>query len=414
MRHVTFGWFGVAFGLASSLATAAAAAEFGHMRYDVPAGWTEKRYTTGVILSLNRPPAGEQLEIQLMTPAAATGTLAEALATSWDDACVQLGVTKKRTVNNLPYEPAEARKSFKGWSYVHGTGEVTAKANGAEYFVDLFVIQVDRRLERLLVLSPMRTHNVSRYSLYESRAHRRAARAFVFAMKFDDWTDAVVAPATLKGEGKGAGVDGIVGVWQGISMFGGQFKAAYAIFYSNGQAFFGSRFPMAGCDAQDTWIEAEETPRYWGTYAFKDGAGVLNMPFGEIPVRSKADGGLTLTTSHTDHAFARVPAVDGARFDGAYVMAEAYERIPTIAFTAAGRFRDAGALRTLDHDYTNVFAIPTEPGAGTYAVKDHTVTFRYDDGRVYRLAFPGAGYDKADPSPATLTLGYNEDPLTRK
>ena len=176
MRHVTFGWLGVVCGLASSLNATAAGSEFGHMRYDVPAGWTEKRYATGVILSLDRPPAGEQLEIQLMTPVAAgVGTLSDALLASWDDACAQLGVTKKRTVNNLPYEPADARKSFKGWDYVHGTGEVTAKANGAEYLVDLFVIQVDRRLERLLVLSPVRTHNVSRYSLYESPAHRRAA-----------------------------------------------------------------------------------------------------------------------------------------------------------------------------------------------------------------------------------------------
>jgi hypothetical protein len=405
MHRLTIGFACVVLTVASAPARAAEEerAAFGHMRYAVPAGWVEKRYANAVLIVLAKPPAGEQLEIQLMPSAPVAATMAGAMEAAWDDVCKSNGMTRTHAIK----APEPARKSFKGWEYVRADGILTADANRSEYHVELFVVRVADRCERVAVHSPMRTHNVTRTSLYDSPEHRRTIRRFVFGMKFDDFADAVVEPGTLKG-------DGIVGVWQGISMFGGAFKAAYAVFYSNGQVFFGSRFPTAGCDGQDTWIEAEQTPRYWGTYAFKDGAGTIAMPYGEIPIRAKAGGGLTLTTSKTDHAFARVGPVDGARFDGTYVMNEAYGQVPVITFTADGRFRDEGAMKVLDHEVTNVHAATQAPGAGTYAARDHTVTFKYDDGRVFLLAFPGAGYDKADPSPASLTLGYNEDTLKKR
>ena len=42
------------------------------------------------------------------------------------------------------------------------------------------------------------------------------------------------------------------------------------------------------------------------------------------------------------------------------------------------------------------------------------VTFRYTDGRVYLLAYPGVKYDKADPSPGQLTVSYNDDTLKKQ
>jgi hypothetical protein len=60
-----------------------------------------------------------------------------------------------------------------------------------------------------------------------------------------------------------------------------------------------------GFDGLNTRVDAEMTPRYWGTYTFKNGTGVLKMSYGEIPLRSnpeRADGsGLILTTTRTDH-----------------------------------------------------------------------------------------------------------------
>jgi hypothetical protein len=387
-------------------AEAVPASGFGHMRYPIPRGWTEKRYTNGVILSLDKPPAGEVLELWLLTPRPASGSLTDAMKTAWDDACQQLGASKTNTVNNTAYTAEPARKSFKGWEYIRATGLIDINANRTEYYLDLIVIKINDRFERLMVISLRHNHNLNRYSLYDSPVHRQTVQEFIFAMKFDDWKDAVVEPASLKG-------DGIIGVWQGISMFGGNFKAAYAIFYSNGQVFFGSRFPLAGCDRQNTWIEAEKIPRYWGTYTFQNGAGVIKMSYGEIPIRPKGND-LVLTTTGTDHVFVRIGSVDAARFNGTYVMNESYGKIPVITFTTDGHFKDDGAIRALDHDYNNPFTVPIAPGAGTYSVQNHTITFRYDDGRVYLLAYPGVDYDKADSSPAQLVLGFNEDTLKKK
>jgi hypothetical protein len=359
-----------------------------------------------VIVALEKPPAGQGLEIILLTPREGGGNLPKGMEAAWEDACVQMGGLKVLGKNNLVFDAEAERKSFKGWSYVRATGVMQAKANNAQYVMEIYVIDVNGRLERVVVTSALHTHNVTKLSLFDSPPHRRMVQEFVFGMKFDDWKDAMVEKGSVKGEG-------IVGVWQGISMFGGEFKAAYAIFYSNGQVFFGSRFPMAGCDGQDTFLEAELTPRYWGTYKFGKDGGMIQMSYGEIPVRAKGDK-LVLTTNKTEHIFGRVESVDGAKFDGTFVMAESYEKIPVISFTAAGRFDDKGALRALDHDYTNVFAVPREPGSGTYSVKDHTVTFRYDDGRVYLLAYPGTDYVKGEAGPGKMMLGFHEDTLTRK
>ncbi len=379
------------------------AGEFGHMRYATPRGWTEKHYSNGVILTLAHPPIGEHLELLLMTPKPAAGTLDQALETAWDDACAQLAGTKNRTVNNTVYTAREARKSFKGWEYIRASGIMTANADHKDYFLDLFVIKINDRFERLTVFSLNRDHN---HILYRSHDLETVVLEYIFSMKFDDWKDAVVEPATLKGPG-------IIGVWQGVSMVGGGLKGSYAIFYSNGQVFFASRFHLRGCDGQNTWVNAEETPRYWGTYSLKDDAGLIKMSYGEIPIQVKGND-LVLTTNKTDHTYVRLPNVDGATFNGEYVLPAWNGVIPTLTFTAEGHFQDEVALYVLDHGSCGALRTTAEPGGGTYSVRDHTITFRYTDGRVYLLAYPGVDYDKANRSPATLVLSYNDDKLTRK
>jgi hypothetical protein len=47
-------------------------------------------------------------------------------------------------------------------------------------------------------------------------------------------------------------------------------------------------------------------------------------------------------------------------------------------------------------------------------VKDYTVIFNYTDGRKIKIAFMGVGYNKTNPSPATLTLSVNEDVLKKQ
>jgi hypothetical protein len=386
--------------------TCAHAATFGHFKYTLPPAWKETRYTNAVLLVPLNPPEGEQLDLTLMPSKPFNGTMAEALLASWDDVCLASGLTKKRTVNNMPYDvQTEERTCFKGWKYTRAYGDVVANANQAEYTLNLTVIRIFDRIERVAVLSKKRTENVTRYSLYDSPQYRRVVNEFLFSLEFDDWVDDAVKPATLLG-------GGIVGPWNGIGLFGGQYKEAYVIFFSNNQVFYGSRFPHDGLHNLNTWIEAELTPRYWGTYTFSNGEGTIKVPPGAFPFKT-TDAGLTITPIKVDHKYVRLAPVDGATFAGTYAASGPGGRFPTIAFTADGRFDDNGALNVLDHP-VYPFPLTAAPGRGTYSVKDHTILFAYDDGRRYPLAFPGQGYDKSSPSPPTLEMGYNADTLKKQ
>jgi hypothetical protein len=89
-------------------------------------------------------------------------------------------------------------------------------------------------------------------------------------------------------------------------------------------------------------------------------------------------------------------------------------KIPSISFTSNRNFTDNGALKELYHEYNSCLNPAVTPGSGSYEVKDYTILFNYSDGRKIKLAFPGAGYDINNKSPATLRMSYNEDPMTRQ
>ena len=74
--------------LLSLPATAHAASAFSHFKYTVPPGWREARYANGVLLSPKDAPKGQHLDLTLMPSRDFAGTVAEALALSWDDVCL--------------------------------------------------------------------------------------------------------------------------------------------------------------------------------------------------------------------------------------------------------------------------------------------------------------------------------------
>jgi len=49
-----------------------------------------------------------------------------------------------------------------------------------------------------------------------------------------------------------------------------------------------------------------------------------------------------------------------------------------------------------------------------YEVKNHSALFSFSDGRKINVAFLGTGYDIKNQSPATLTMGFNEDEMRRQ
>jgi hypothetical protein len=375
---------------------------FGHMKYRVPSGWHEKRYASAVVLSPDKIPLGESLEITLMAPTKLGGTMAAGLDAAWDEVSVQTGAGKTRTVDGKPYTVQTEKRSFAGWEYMRGYGILGPASDQHDYYVNLTVMKINDRLERIRITSKQNNHNLDRYSVYDSPAYYPMLQEFLFSVGFDDWEKPKVEAASLKG-------DGIIGVWNGISFIGGGLHTTFAIFFSNGQVFFASRFPVYGCDEFNTWVDAEMVPRYWGTYTFKDGRGVLKMIYGEIPVEAKGED-LIFTTNKTDHRFVRIAPVDGARLSGEYSFAAG---APTIVFTPDGGFEDHGPLNTLNVQLAYPFKITERPGSGSYSVRDHTISFDYKDGRKFRLAFSGADFEKGKPSPDALNLGFAEQTMRR-
>jgi hypothetical protein len=395
--------------------------KFGLMEYTVPAGWSEQQFQDGVVFKPLDLPAGEHLAMQIMQPLNFTGNIEQAFQQSYDEAATMYKSTKMHYAGGPEYEKKEAKKSFKGWEYISGSGGIRIE-NGTpyppEYGLELFVVKVNNRFERIAILKSRKNCNgsMSRYYPDERPVYYNAIDNFFFSLQFADLQGPVVKPATING-------DGIIGVWEGISMSAGapstsdplglRYKVFTPIFFSNGQAYFGTKFPIEGLDELNTWIRAEKFRRDWGTYTFSNGRGVLKLPYRDIPLRME-NNKFIITVNNTDHAFHKLKSVDGARFNGTYVMSEAYGKIPVISFTADGQFTDKGAIKALYHEPDDCTNPGLAPGSGTYQVRNHSVLFSFSDGRKIKVAFLGEGYDIKNQSPATLIMGFNEDTMTRQ
>ena len=393
--------------------------KFGSVIYITPKGWKEQQYTNGVVLTPTALPANEHLNIQLMQSMNFSGTMEQALQKSYDEACVILNVTKMHDVNGGNYNALSAKKSFRGWEYIRCSGGIQVN-NGTpykdEYGLDLFVVKINNRFERVAIVKSKNNCKLSRYYPSARLSYNNSIENFLFSLQFTDWQEPVVKIGTVKG-------DGIIGAWEGISMsvgtpkpgaiLGADLKVSDAIFFSNGQAYFGPKFPSEGLDELNTFIRAENNRRDWGTYTFSNGQGVLKMLYGDIPLRIESNK-LVVTSNKTDHGFIKLKPVDGATFNGTYALSELNGKIPSITFTADGRFTDDGAIKVLYHEYIDCINEALTSGSGTYEVKNYSVIFNYTDGRKIKIAFMDVDYDIKNQSPATLTLSSNEDELKRQ
>jgi hypothetical protein len=393
--------------------------KFGAMTYSAPAGWSEQRFQDGVVFKPLDLPAGEQLAMQIMPPLNSSGTLEQALAQSYDEAAVMYNTTKMYIAGGGNYGKNAAQRSFNGWEYIRGKGGVQAE-NGTPYKtelgLELFVVKINNRFERVAILESRKNCNLSRYYSSDRISYRNSIESLLFSLQFADFN----GPALRAGSAKGPD---IVGVWQGISLavgatsigdtLGVRYKVFSPIFLSNGQAYFGPKFPSEGLYGLDTRIPPELHQRDWGTYTFSNGRGVLKMLYADIPLRMEGDK-LIITPNQTDHRFFKVNPVDGATFNGTYVLSEVNGKIPSITFTSDGRFTDNGAIKVLYHEYIDCLNPALVAGSGTYEVKDYSVLFTYSDGRKIKIAFLGVDYARSNPSPATLMMSFNEDQLVRQ
>lgn len=383
------------------------------MNYTAPAGWSHQVFSDGVVFKPLDLPADEHLAMQIMQPLNFSGSMEQALQQSFDEAAAMYNGTKMNYLGEGNYKKEQAKTSFQGWEYIRCNGGVRIGGGDypAEFGLDLFVIKINNRFERVAVLKSRkinRSCSMSSFYADDRQQYKTAINNLLFSLQFTDGTQPLLQSGTTDG-------GGIMGVWQGISMqtsasSGLRYNVYTPVFLSNGQAYFGPKFPSEGLNETDTRVWAELYQRDWGTYSFSNGRGVLKMPYANIPLRMEGNT-LIITANNTDHRFYHLPAVDGARFNGTYVMSEAYGKIPSITFTADGRFTDKGAIRVLYHEYNDCINPGILPGSGTYEVKDYTIAFQYTDGRKIKIAFTGTEYDKKNLSPAILRLSSNEDPM---
>ncbi len=398
--------------------------QFGTMIYRSPNGWNVTKYPDGDIISPADLPKSEFLEIWIHPSMNFTGTIEEALQKSYDDVVVQLQATKMRDVNGGNYNKVAAKTSFKGWEYIRCNGGIRMGGGDypPEYGLDLFMIKLNGRFEWVSIVKSRKNCSYSTYYATDRINYNNAVENFLFSLQFPDWKEPFVKTGIAKG-------DGITGVWQGIAMsvgivkpgasLGAELKVKQLIFFSNGQAYFGTNFPAEGLDGMNTWVRAENSRRDWGTYSFANGRGVLKLPYADIPLRQE-NGKLVITTNNTEHGFIKSVSVDGATFNGTYALSsknflgEETGKKPVIQFTSDGQFSDNGALKILSHTTVDCLNPAKEPGNGTYEVKNYSVVFNYADGRKLKIAMMGNDYNKSNPSPATLVLSFNEDLLRRQ
>ncbi|MEO7049083.1 MAG: hypothetical protein ABI091_27510, partial [Ferruginibacter sp.] len=357
----------------------------------------------------------EHLAIQIMQSFTSVGSLEQALEKSFEEATIMYNGTSMYGSGGK-FSKNAVQKSYNGWEYIRGKGGIKVNDGtqfGTEYGLEIFVIKVNNRFERVAIFEsrPSCKPLNSRYYTSDRISYRNAIEDLLFSIRFTDFNSSTLSAGSING-------GGLLGIWQGTMQSTGaatgiKLEVFSPIFFNNGQVYFGNKFPLQGLDAVNSRTLAELNQRDWATYTFSNGRGVLKMPYGEISFRTEGTK-LIVTKNQRDWPFYKLESVDGARFSGTYVMSQSYGKIPSINFTADGKFTDNGAIKILCHDYIDCVNPATAPGSGSYEVKNYSIHFNYSDGRQIKIAFPGNGYDKRNPSPSTLLMSYNEDKLTKQ
>ena len=379
---------------------------FDNFIYKVPEGWTSKNESKYLELFPLQAMPEEVFSIILLKGKASNASLQQELAFCWDEVATMLNAQKLWEVNGKNYNESEVNKTFVGWEYIAGHGSIRA---GSDFFMHAYIIRVKDRMERVVVLAKEISLDAVRNNIDPSVHHNPyyyTITNFIFNLRFANFQNTEISKPTWKGTG-------VLGAWAGISMMGAKLKTSYAVFFSNGQVFYGSRFPLFGLYELDTYADKERTQQYWGTYTFQNSKGTVKMPSGSFPIRLEA-GQLIMSPISEEHKFIRMPSsVDDVKLNGTWMIADENFRPVTITFSSNGTFSDQGALRILEHSIY-YYSIADRGGSGNYIIKDYTIIFNYNDGRQLRVAFPGKQFTPGNNSPKELVLSFNDDSLTKQ
>ena len=370
---------------------------FDNLRFVPPKGWSVRRNTGMIHLSAAGVRDPERLEV-LLLPGHLAVSLEREVEVTWSELQSLLTAELMQNVSGRNYDLAEPGRSLTGIEYLKANGGM--RIGGAEWDVTVYALRAGERVERVVVLARAFSENLTRFTTANNPRYAKEIRRLVFRMRFANQPEQPLAPSGLR-------PGGIVGVWAGLGMSFGTIKSELAVFFDNGLAYFGPRLPLEGLDGIDPVVEQATHRRDWGTYTWNGSAGVLRMPYGDIPLRSTG-ASLELTTNRTPHRYIKLVMPAPGHLDGTWCFGDG----GCLRFTPEGRFEDLGAVRIAEH---SVYAWPETPprGTGRYTLRKHTLHLSYDGGPELRLAFPGLE-DGSISSPSVLRLGWNVDLLTRR
>jgi hypothetical protein len=377
---------------------------FGNLKYKVPTGWLQYASDSKVEIFPSKPMPEEKLEIILL-PGKTGSSLETELENCWEEVRAMYHGQNSMQVSGYKYNREEIRKSAKGWDYITANGIITIGQN--DFFVHPYIIKVKDRIERVVVMAQEVVIDAIRRNydpFWHHPPYQYAINSFIFNLGFSNWPEPDLAKAGWKG-------NGVIGLWQGIGFKGGQLKTNFIMLFSNGQAYYGSKFPTMGLYELDPYAAREINVRDWGIYTFQNGKGTIKMPYGSFPIRLEGDKLVAAPVSE-EHNYIRVTPIDNFFLNGTWGLEDANGNIATIRFGSDGSFTDKGALQVLDHSIY-YYSIADGSGSGKYFIRDYTIVFSYSDGREFRLAFPGSQYSK-ETSPKQLVLSFNEDVLIKQ
>lgn len=397
-----FGATGVEEGAGAARRTEAVAAqdapeagEFEGVKYKAPAGWHVRKTGLGLEVAPRLFQEGESLAIVLL-PGKAGSSLEAEFAATWGEIGARLGGEPMRNVSGKNYDLEARRRGPGGLELLMGQGGFLV--NNAPHSVRPYLFQQGERIRRLFVVSRDFRAQLLKVSTMTNPRWEREIHRFVQGLEFPG------AEAARRGQARAEGA-GVTGVWAGMAMSIGKLKPHAAIFFSDGSAFLGTRFPARGLAEAEPWLEREMSPREWGTWRMEGAVGKIEMPYGTVPLRMEGET-LVVTTSNTPHRYVRMRAPGREGAAGRWCLAPGG---PCLTLGADGRFLDEGAGRVVEHP---TYPYPETParGAGVYEMREHTLVLRYDGGPEVRTAVVGLAPGES----GRMWVSFNWDEFVRR
>ncbi|MDP4216402.1 MAG: hypothetical protein Q8927_09385 [Bacteroidota bacterium] len=419
---ITIGF--LSFRLALCAQPAANPAHFNHFVFRVPEGWRGAQIADYYVVAPPDLGPGELLTYFLMPPSDAMDFDQVADATIREVALRLGGRPVRDGFGPGPlYVKENSARHAKGWEYSlgHGLAQGVAGKDAVgldqlvNYYIGVFLVKLNGRMERAVFISKDFRANFQDCRTYLKPAYEPVISHFFFDMEFDDWTDAQSIPGKISHAG-------ISDLWVGLAYFEGSegsalsegsMKVTYLAFFDNGQVYYNKELPKKGLRHLDPFAESGHFPRWWGTYTYHDGAGVIRLSYATIPFSIK-EGKIYLDIYRSSIPYNRTPVPDGMSLEGSWCEhANGLGNPACIRFSGDGHFSDQGVVSRIEHSVDNCYRSIPGQGQGTYEIRDNSILFRYDNGFTYQAAFSGLNLQKGDRSPHEIHLGFHDDTFIR-